>query len=97
MKKGDKVKVIATDKELSAIQMNNKKVNDNLRKYESEITDELKNASFGEDKCKVFVLSSTFTMPEIYLKLVSEIDKKESVKEVKIQAQLTQSEEIQPE
>lgn len=74
MKPGDKVIVKATDTQLASIGMTNKKINNNLRKFESVISDELADAKFQDEDVdyKTFVLNGTFTMPELFLKDVNE-------------------------
>lgn len=85
MKPGDKVLVIATDEQFKEFNMNDKKINNNLRKYESTISEELEKGKFiDEDNVEhsSFVLDSTFVIPAKYLKLANE-KQKESIKKEK--------------
>lgn len=85
MKPGDKVIVIATDEQLEGMGMDNPIINNNLRKYESTISEELVNAKCKDEKGNkhsVFVLDSTFTMPGMYLKNLSQLSNDEEKVEV---------------
>lgn len=75
IEKFDKVILIATDEQMSAIGMNDKSVNKNLRKYESIVTEIPIKGGFDTsdgNKIRALILNETFTIPETFVKLVGE-------------------------
>lgn len=87
MKPGDKVIVIATEEQLIQIGMDDNKINNNLRKYESTISEELIKGKFKDEngvQHSSFVLDNTFVIPGPYLKLSNE-------KQTTIEKQKTQT------
>lgn len=104
LKPGDKVKVIATNEKLASFGMNDAKINRNLRKYESTISEIIVKGGFPEEKNgvttihKAVVLDSTFTMPAHWLRLASEADEEVIEKaDKKIKDEVKETEEVEEE
>lgn len=81
---GSTVQITATLEQLHQMGMENDKINNNLLKFESQVTDVLAKASFpvsedGTERCRVFIVNGSLTIPECYLKDVT--DKSEEEKE----------------
>lgn len=83
-KPGDKVKVDATNEQLESFGMDNAKINRQLRKYESTVSEVLVKGGFPDEDGNIhksIVLDSTFIIPACYLKFADEEENKNEEEE----------------